>query len=202
MDREKFKLDEKVMNKKELLKIIEEKEIQIENQKQKLQLANEEIEKIKIELKELKRGISDSIIDRVDNILEEKKSNSFKISSKKENNISIDIVEVDEDKYIDENSTIDEGESIEESINKIMNEVKNYEEEKKINEIVTEKLAVNDIEEERNTADNLILIEKLKSVFIENKNYESIEILNEILDNIKVIENNIKDEDAIAILPN
>ena len=62
MDREKFKLDEKVMNKKELLKIIEEKEIQIENQKQKLQLANEEIEKIKIELKELKRGISDSII--------------------------------------------------------------------------------------------------------------------------------------------
>ena len=200
MDREKFKLDEKVMNKKELLKIIEEKEIQIENQKQKLQLANEEIEKIKIELKELKRGISDSIIDRVDNILEEKKSNSFKIRSKKENNISIDIVEVDEDKYIDENSTIDEGESIEESINKIMNEVKNYEEEKKINEIVTEKLAVNDIEEERNTADNLILIEKLKSVFIENKNYESIEILNEILDNIKVIENNIKDEEKIVLL--
>ena len=48
MEREKFKLDEKVSNKRELLKIIEEKEIQIENQKLKLQLANEEIEKIKI----------------------------------------------------------------------------------------------------------------------------------------------------------
>lgn len=200
MDREKFKLDEEVMNKRELLKIIEEKEIQIENQKQKLQLANEEIEKIKIELKELKKGISDFIIDRADNILEEKKSNSFRISSKKENNISIDIVEVDEDKYIDENSTIYEGESIEESINKIMNEVTNYEEEKKINEIATEELVVNDIEEEKNAEDNLILIENLKSVFIENKNYESIEILNEILDNIKVIESNIKYEEKILLL--
>ena len=52
--------------------VIEEKEIQIENQKQKLQLANEEIEKIKIELKELKRGISDSII-----LFTPQSSNSF-----------------------------------------------------------------------------------------------------------------------------
>ena len=199
MKREKFKLDEKIINKRELLKIIEEKEIQIENQKLKLQLANEEIEKIKIELRELKRDISNSIIDRVDNILEEKKSNNFRRNAKKENNISIDIVEVYEDKYIDENMTIDEGESVEESINKIMNEASNYEKEKKSNEIVTEELVVNSIEEE-NTEDKLILIEDLKSVFIENKNYESIEILNEILGNIKFIEDNITDEEKTLLI--
>ena len=199
MKREKFKLDEKIINKRELLKIIEEKEIQIENQKLKLQLANEEIEKIKIELRELKRDISNSIIDRVDNVLDEKKSNTFRRNSKKENNISIDIVEVYEDKYIDENMTIDEGESVEESINKIMNEASNYEKEKKSNEIVTEELVVNSIEEE-NTEDKLILIEDLKSVFIENKNYESIEILNEILGNIKFIEDNITDEEKTLLI--
>ena len=199
MKREKFKLDEKIINKRELLKIIEEKEIQIENQKLKLQLANEEIEKIKIELRELKRDISNSIIDRVDNVLYEKKSNTFRRNVKKENNISIDIVEVYEDKYIDENMTIDEGESVEESINKIMNEASNYEKEKKSNEIVTEELVVNSIEEE-NTEDKLILIEDLKSVFIENKNYESIEILNEILGNIKFIEDNITDEEKTLLL--
>lgn len=199
MKREKFKLDEKIINKRELLKIIEEKEIQIENQKLKLQLANEEIEKIKIELRELKRDISNSIIDRVDNVLYEKKSNTFRRNAKKENNISIDIVEVYEDKYIDENMTIDEGESVEESINKIMNEASNYEKEKKSNEIVTEELVVNSIEEE-NTEDKLILIEDLKSVFIENKNYESIEILNEILGNIKFIENNITDEEKTLLI--
>lgn len=199
MKREKFKLDEKIINKRELLKIIEEKEIQIENQKLKLQLANEEIEKIKIELRELKRDISNSIIDRVDNVLDEKKSNTFRRNAKKENNISIDIVEVYEDKYIDENMTIDEGESVEESINKIMNEASNYEKEKKSNEIVTEELVVNSIEEE-NTEDKLILIEDLKSVFIENKNYESIEILNEILGNIKFIEDNITDEEKTLLI--
>ena len=199
MKREKFKLDEKIINKRELLKIIEEKEIQIENQKLKLQLANEEIEKIKIELRELKRDISNSIIDRVDNVLDEKKSNTFRRNSKKENNISIDIVEVYEDKYIDENMTIDESESVEESINKIMNEASNYEKEKKSNEIVTEELVVNSIEEE-NTEDKLILIEDLKSVFIENKNYESIEILNEILGNIKFIEDNITDEEKTLLI--
>ena len=93
MEREKFKLDEKIMNKRELLKVIEEKEIEIENQKLKLKLANEEIEKIKIELRELKKDINDSIIDRVDNVLEEKKGNSFIRNDEKENNISIEIVE-------------------------------------------------------------------------------------------------------------
>ena len=51
MDRERIKLDKKVSNKKDLLKIIEEKEIEIENQKIKLQLANEEIEKIEVKNK-------------------------------------------------------------------------------------------------------------------------------------------------------
>lgn len=200
MEREKFKLDEKVRNKRELLKIIEEKEIQIEDQKLKLQLANEEIEKIKIELRELKKDISDSIIDRVNNQLEEKKSDSFRRINEKENNISIEIVEVNEDKHIDENKSIDEGESLEESINKIMNEVTNYEEKQHINEMVSEELVVNTSEGEEKVEDKLILIENLKSVFIENNNYKSIEILNEILDNIKFIEANITDEEKILLL--
>ena len=200
MEREKFKLDEKVMNKRELLKVIEEKEIQIENQKLKLKLANEEIEKIKIELRELKKDINDSIIDRVDNVLEEKKNKSFIRSDEKENNIAIEIVEIDEDKYIDKNKTIDDGKSIEESINKIMNEVTNYEEKQNINEIATEELVVNTIEEEEETKDKLILIENLKSVFIENKNYQSIEILNEILGEIEFIEANITNEEKILLL--
>ena len=121
MDRERIKLDKKVSNKKDLLKIIEEKEIEIENQKIKLQLANEEIEKIKLELKELKKDISYSIIDRTDNELEEKRSNSFiGITEKEKNNISIEIVEVDEDKPIDEDDFL-EG-----YINKIIDEVTNY----------------------------------------------------------------------------
>lgn len=200
MEREKFKLDEKVMNKRELLKVIEEKEIQIENQKLKLKLANEEIEKIKIELRELKKDINDSIIDRVDNVLEEKKNKSFIRSDEKENNIAIEIVEIDEDKYIDKNKAIDDGKSIEESINKIMNEVTNYEEKQNINEIATEELVVNTIEEEEDTKDKLILIENLKSVFIENKNYQSIEILNEILGEIEFIEANITNEEKILLL--
>lgn len=200
MEREKFKLDEKVMNKRELLKVIEEKEIQIENQKLKLKLANEEIEKIKIELRELKKDINDSIIDRVDNVLEEKKNKSFIRSDEKENNIAIEIVEIDEDKYIDKNKAIDDGKSIEESINKIMSEVTNYEEKQNINEIATEELVVNTIEEEEETKDKLILIENLKSVFIENKNYQSIEILNEILGEIEFIEANITNEEKILLL--
>lgn len=200
MEREKFKLDEKIMNKRELLKVIEEKEIEIENQKLKLKLANEEIEKIKIELRELKKDINDSIIDRVDNVLEEKKGNSFIRNDEKENNISIEIVERDEDKYIDNNKAIDEGESIEKSINKIMNEVTNYEEKQNINEIATEELVVNTIEEEEEAEEKLILIENLKSVFIENKSYQSIELLNEILGKIELIKANITNEEKILLL--
>lgn len=197
MEREKFKLDEKVMNKSELLKVIEEKEIQIENQKLKLKLANEEIEKIQIELMELKKDINNSIIDRADNVLEEKNSKSFIRSDKKEINISIETAKVDEDKYIDKNKAIDEGESI----NKIMNEVTNYEEKQNINEISTEELVVNTIEEaEEKVEDKLILIESLKSAFIENKNYQSIEILNDILGKIEFIEVNITDEEKILLL--
>ena len=61
MEREKSKLDEKITTGRELLKIIEEKEIEIENQKAKLKLANEEIEKIKLDLNELRKNISNSI---------------------------------------------------------------------------------------------------------------------------------------------
>ena len=200
MEREKFKLDEIVRNKKELLKIIEEKEIQIEDQKLKLQLANEEIEKIKIELKELKKDISDSIIDRVDNQLEEKKSNTFRRINEKENNISIELVEVEENKQIYGNDPIDEEKFLEESINKIMDEVENYKEKQNINEIVAEEIVVNSIEDKEKAEDKLTLIENLKLVFIENNNYKSIEILNEILGNIKFIENNITDEEKILLL--
>lgn len=200
MEREKFKLDEIVRNKKELLKIIEEKEIQIEDQKLKLQLANEEIEKIKIELKELKKDISASIIDRVDNQLEEKKSNAFRRINEKYNNISIELVEVEENKQIYGNDPIDEEKFLEESINKIMDEVENYKEKQNTNEILAEELVVNSIEDKEKAEDKLILIENLKLVFIENNNYKSIEILNEILGNIKFIENNITDEEKILLL--
>ena len=200
MEREKFKLDEIVRNKKELLKIIEEKEIQIENQKLKLKLANEEIEKIKIELRELKKDINDSIIDRVDNQLEEKKSNAFRRINEKDNNISIELVEVEENKQIYGNDPIDEEKFLEESINKIMDEVENYKEKQNTNEIVAEELVVNSIEDKEKAEDKLILIENLKLVFIENNNYKSIEILNEILGNIKFIENNITDEEKILLL--
>lgn len=200
MEREKFKLDEIVRNKKELLKIIEEKEIQIEDQKLKLQLANEEIEKIKIELKELKKDISDSINDRVNNQLEEKKSNTFRRINEKDNNISIELVEVEENKQIYGNDPIDEEKFLEESINKIMDEVENYKEKQNTNEILAEELVVNSIEYKEKAEDKLILIENLKLVFIENNNYKSIEILNEILGNIKFIENNITDEEKILLL--
>ena len=176
MEREKFKLDEIVRNKKELLKIIEEKEIQIEDQKLKLQLANEEIEKIKIELKELKKDISASIIDRVYNQLEEKKSNAFRRINEKDINISIELVEVEENKQIYGNDPIDEEKFLEESINKIMDEVENYKEKQNTNEIVAEELVVNSIEDKEKAEHKLILIENLKLVFIENNNYKSIEI--------------------------
>ncbi|MBS6183890.1 MAG: hypothetical protein KH626_02385, partial [Clostridium celatum] len=95
---------------------------------------------------------------------------------------------------------IDEGESIEKSINKIMNEITNYEKKQNINEIATEELVVNTIEEEEEAEEKLILIENLKSVFIENKNYQSIELLNEILGKIDLIEVNIKNEEKILLL--
>ena len=195
MDRERIKLDEKVKNKKDLLKIIEEKEIEIENQKLKLQSANEEIEKIKLELKELKKDISDSIIDRTNNEIQEKRSNSFiGITEKEKSNISIELVEVDEDK------TIDENDFLEGYINKIIDEVTNYEEKQNTNETLIEELAVDIIKEEEESEDNSTLIERLKSVFIENKNYKAIEILNEILSNINFIETIITNEEKILLL--
>lgn len=195
MDRERIKLDKKVSNKKDLLKIIEEKEIEIENQKIKLQLANEEIEKIKLELKELKKDISYSIIDRTDNELEEKRSNSFiGITEKEKNNISIEIVEVDEDKPIDEDDFL-EG-----YINKIIDEVTNYEEKQNTDEKVTEDLVLDIVAEKEKNKDDLTLLEKLKSVFIENKNYNSIEILNNILSNINFIDVDITDEEKVLLL--
>lgn len=195
MDRERIKLDEKVKNKKDLLKIIEEKEIEIENQKLKLQSANEEIEKIKLELKELKKDISDSIIDRTNNEIQEKRSNSFiGITEKEKSNISIELVEVDEDK------TIDENDFLEGYINKIIDEVTNYEEKQNTNEISAEELALDIVEEKEKNEDELTLVERLKTVFIGNKNYDSIEILNEILSNLNFIESNITDEEKILVL--
>lgn len=195
MDRERIKLDEKVKNKKDLLKIIEEKEIEIENQKLKLQSANEEIEKIKLELKELKKDISDYIIDRTNNEIQEKRSNSFiGITEKEKSNISIELVEVDEDK------TIDENDFLEGYINKIIDEVTNYEEKQNTNEISAEELALDIVEEKEKNEDELTLVERLKTVFIENKNYDSIEILNEILSNLNFIESNITDEEKILVL--
>ena len=162
MEREKIKLDEKIKNKKDLLKIIEEKEIEIENQKIKLQLANEEIEKIKLELKELKKNISDSIIDRIDNELEEKRVNNFiGDKEKKKSNISIELVELNKDEGTEEDDFL-EG-----YINKIIDEVTNYEKKQNTDERVVKEVAL-DIIEEKNE-DELTLIERLKLSFIQIK---------------------------------
>ena len=193
MEREKIKLDEKIKNKKDLLKIIEEKEIEIENQKIKLQLANEEIEKIKLELKELKKNISDSIIDRIDNELEEKRVNNFiGDKEKKKSNISIELVELNKDEGTEEDDFL-EG-----YINKIIDEVTNYEKKQNTDERVVKEVAL-DIIEEKNE-DELTLIERLKLSFIQNKNYDAIEVLNEILDKINDVEDTITNEEKILML--
>lgn len=193
MEREKIKLDEKIKNKKDLLKIIEEKEIEIENQKIKLQLANEEIEKIKLELKELKKNISDSIVDRIDNELEEKRVNNFiGDKEKKKSNISIELVELNKDEGTEEDDFL-EG-----YINKIIDEVTNYEKKQNTDERVVKEVAL-DIIEEKNE-DELTLIERLKLSFIQNKNYEAIEVLNEILDKINDVEDTITNEEKILML--
>lgn len=193
MEREKIKLDEKIKNKKDLLKIIEEKEIEIENQKIKLQLANEEIEKIKLELKELKKNISDSIIDRIDNELEEKRVNNFiGDKEKKKSNISIELVELNKDE------STEEDDFLEGYINKIIDEVTNYEKKQNTDERVVKEVAL-DIIEEKNE-DELTLIERLKLSFIQNKNYDAIEVLNEILDKINDVEDTITNEEKILML--
>ena len=193
MEREKIKLDEKIKNKKDLLKIIEEKEIEIENQKIKLQLANEEIEKIKLELKELKKNISDSIVDRIDNELEEKRVNNFiGDKEKKKSNISIELVELNKDEGTEEDDFL-EG-----YINKIIDEVTNYEKKQNTDERVVKEVAL-DIIEEKNE-DELTLIERLKLSFIQNKNYDAIEVLNEILDKINDVEDTITNEEKILML--
>lgn len=221
MDREKFKLDEKIRSKRELLNIIEEKEVQLEDQKLKIQLANEEIEKIKISLEELKKDINDSIIDRVDNKLEEKESISFIGNSEKKNisfignsekntNISIEFAEEPKDENIYENDRINKEKFFLEYINKIIDEVENCEDKHNTDEIISQeivgdeivprKLEGNSVEEEEKDEDELALIENLKLMFIENDNYKSIEVLNEILSNIKFIENSITDEEKILLL--
>ena len=193
MEREKIKLDEKIKNKKDLLKIIEEKEIEIENQKIKLQLANEEIEKIKLELKELKKNISDSIVDRIDNELEEKRVNNFiGDKEKKKSNISIELVELNKDE------STEEDDFLEGYINKIIDEVTNYEKKQNTDERVVKEVAL-DIIEEKNE-DELTLIERLKLSFIQNKNYDAIEVLNEILDKINDVEDTITNEEKILML--
>ena len=210
MDREKFKVDEKIRSKRELLNIIEEKEIQLEDQKLKIQLANEEIEKIKISLEELKRDINDSIINRVDNKLEEKKNISFIGNTEKKTNISIEFAEEPKDKDIYENDRINKEKFFLEYINKVIDEVENHEDKHSTNEIISNEivgdkivpkdLGANSLEEKEKSEDELALIENLKLMFIENDNYKTIEVLNEILNNINFVENNIKDEEKILLL--
>lgn len=224
MEREKIKLDEKVKNKKDLIKIIEEKEIEIENQKLKLQLANDEIEKIKLELKQLKREISDSILDVFNNDLKEKRISSIiEISEKEQNNISIEFVEVDEENFIDKHINDYENETevvkekdcfnkeidINEEINireendvsqeVISNEDSDSKEDISIDDdIAVEELGINSIEEEEE--DKLTLIERLKLVFIENKSCDIKQILDEILNSIMSIENTLTSDEKIFLL--
>lgn len=194
MDREKIKLDENIKNKKDLIKIIEEKEIEIENQKLKLQLANEEIEKIKLELEQLKREISESIVDTFNIDLKEKRlSNIIEISEKEKSNISIELVEINEEEFRDEHINDIENET------DVMGKKDSANEDIRVdNDIIVEELGVNSIEEKEE--DELTLIERLKLVFIENKDSDIKQILDEILNSIIDIEDTIRFENKIFLL--
>ncbi len=192
MDREKIKLDENIKNKKDLIKIIEEKEIEIE--KLKLQLANEEIEKIKLELEQLKREISESIVDTFNIDLKEKRlSNIIEISEKEKSNISIELVEINEEEFIDEHINDIENET------DVMGKKDSANEDIRVdNDIIVEELGVNSIEEKEE--DELTLIERLKLVFIENKDSDIKQILDEILNSIIDIEDTLRFENKIFLL--
>lgn len=194
MDREKIKLDENIKNKKDLIKIIEEKEIEIENQKLKLQLANEEIEKIKLELEQLKKEISESIVDTFNIDLKEKRlSNIIEISEKEKSNISIELVEINEEEFIDEHINDIENET------DVMWKKDSANEDIRVdNDIIVEELGVNSIEEKEE--DELTLIERLKLVFIENKDSDIKQILDEILNSIIDIEDTLRFENKIFLL--
>lgn len=194
MDREKIKLDENIKNKKDLIKIIEEKEIEIENQKLKLQLANEEIEKIKLELEQLKREISESIFDTFNIDLKEKRlSNIIEISEKEKSNISIELVEINEEEFRDEHINDIENET------DVMGKKDSANEDIRVdNDIIVEELGVNSIEEKEE--DELTLIERLKLVFIENKDSDIKQILDEILNSIIDIEDTLRFENKIFLL--
>lgn len=194
MDREKIKLDENIKNKKDLIKIIEEKEIEIENQKLKLQLANEEIEKIKLELEQLKREISESIVDTFNIDLKEKRlSNIIEISEKEKSNISIELVEINEEEFRDEHINDIENET------DVMGKKDSANEDIRVdNDIIVEELGVNSIEEKEE--DELTLIERLKLVFIENKDSDIKQILDEILNSIIDIEDTLRFENKIFLL--
>lgn len=194
MDREKIKLDENIKNKKDLIKIIEEKEIEIENQKLKLQLANEEIEKIKLELEQLKREISESIVDTFNIDLKEKRlSNIIEISEKEKSNISIELVEINEEEFRDEHINDIENET------DVMGKKDSANEDIRVdNDTIVEELEVNSIEEKEE--DELTLIERLKLVFIENKDSDIKQILDEILNSIIDIEDTLRFENKIFLL--
>ena len=189
MEREKNKLDEKLTSGKELLKIIEEKEIEIENQKAKLKLANEEIEKIKLDLKELRKNINNSIKNEENSKIEIKVDfdceNKDK-SIKENNSISIEMVEAEDDEFINQ------------AISNLIEEVTNYEDTKEEN--LVQELAFDVVKEEKISEDDINLIENLKVAFIENNNYKILEILNSILDNKNYVEIDFTKEEKILLL--
>lgn len=189
MEREKSKLDEKITTGRELLKIIEEKEIEIENQKAKLKLANEEIEKIKLDLNELRKNISNSIKSdenyKFETKIDSDSENKDK-SKKEDSSISIEIVEAEDDEFVNQ------------AISKLIAEVTNYEDNK--DENLTQELAIDIVEDEKIVEDEITLIENIKIAFIENNNYKVLDILNSILDNKDYVEVNFTKEEKIILL--
>lgn len=189
MEREKSKLDEKITTGRELLKIIEEKEIEIENQKAKLKLANEEIEKIKLDLNKLRKNISNSIKSdencKFETKIDSDSENKDK-SKKEDSSISIEIVEAEDDEFVNQ------------AISKLIAEVTNYEDNK--DENLTQELAIDIVEDEKIVEDEITLIENIKIAFIENNNYKVLDILNSILDNKDYVEVNFTKEEKIILL--
>lgn len=219
MDREKLKLKEKETNDKKLIEIIKEKELEISEYKRKLQIAEQEIESVKIELKHLKQKINNSVEVGMDikDTIESKEENkgpiatlvlgeakvqcdeveeySETINNAKNNNSknNIEIIETtskDSTQYVLD--VTDNTNNIKlKDIDKDMDNVE-LEDVYQKNDLVES----TDEKEDKNNE----LLENLKISFIENKNYECIKSLNGILEDIKNIENIFTDEDSIILM--
>lgn len=230
MDREKNKLKEKEITNKELIGIIKEKDVEINEYKIKLKLAQEEIDSIKNELNNLRQELNNSIkfeVDTEDKIeIEENKDpiptlvlgecsmeneeidKCFEDNSSKEiYNFFGDIkLEANNEESNESKNNIEIVEKVSEEFNEYIElpiEEDNQSETKNIDsdklEDVSDKNDLIDSNYE-STDKNNELFENLKVAFIDNNNYQCIKFINDILDNIKNMENSFTYEESITLI--